>query len=60
MFQDIRTRAGVPEPMPAILADVDVSGIRRGLLRGGSGDLSGLIGRPTTPIAAGIAAALRG
>lgn len=39
---------------------IDVSGIRAGLLTGGSGDLSRLIGRPSTPIAAGIAAALRG
>ena len=52
--------AGLPEPMAQILVDVDVRGIRRGLLQGGTGDLSRLIGRPTTPIAETIAAALRG
>jgi len=38
--------------------DVDVSAVRRGQLQGGSGDLRRLIGRPTTPIAGSIAAAL--
>jgi NAD(P)H dehydrogenase (quinone) len=50
--------AGVPEPLAGILVDVDVSAVRRGLLQGGSGDLRRLIGRPTTPIADSIAAAL--
>ncbi|MDT0344337.1 SDR family oxidoreductase [Streptomyces litchfieldiae] len=50
--------AGLPEPLAAILADVD-DAIRRGLLAGTSGDLSRLIGRPTTPIADAIAAALK-
>jgi NAD(P)H dehydrogenase (quinone) len=52
--------AGLPEQFADILVDVDVSGISRGLLAGGSGDLSRLIGRPTTPLADTIAAALKG
>jgi NAD(P)H dehydrogenase (quinone) len=50
--------AGLPEPLVDILVDVDVSGISRGLLTGGSGDLSRLIGRPATPLADTIVAAL--
>jgi NAD(P)H dehydrogenase (quinone) len=48
----------VPEPFAAILAGVDAS-IAQGELAGTSGDLSRLIGRPTTPIADSIAAALK-
>ncbi|GAA1940605.1 SDR family oxidoreductase [Kitasatospora viridis] len=51
--------AGLPEAFADVLVDVDVAGIRRGLLEGGSGDLSRLIGRPTTPLADTIAAALK-
>lgn len=58
--KEVLAGAGVPEPMAEILVDVDTSGIRRGLLQGGSGDLSRLIGRPTTPISESIAAALKG
>ncbi len=54
----ILTGAGVPEPMAVILAGVDVS-IEKGELAGTTGDLSRLIGRPTTPIADSIAAALK-
>jgi NAD(P)H dehydrogenase (quinone) len=39
---------------------VDVSGVARGFLAGGGDDLRRLIGRPTTPLADTIAAALRG
>jgi NAD(P)H dehydrogenase (quinone) len=60
VYQSILTGAGVPEPMAEILVDVDVSAVRRGLLQGGSGELSRLIGRPTTPVADSIAAALKG
>ena len=60
VYQGILVGAGVPEPMAGILVDVDVSAIRRGLLEGGSGDLSRLTGRPTTPIADSVAAALKG
>ncbi|WP_406137305.1 SDR family oxidoreductase [Streptomyces sp. NBC_01089] len=55
--QEILTGAGVPEAMAAILADVGTA-IERGLLATTSGDLARLTGRPTTPIATSIAAAL--
>jgi NAD(P)H dehydrogenase (quinone) len=48
---------GVPEGFADILVDVDEA-INRGLLAGTSGDLSKLIGRPTTPLAEAIAKAL--
>ena len=46
--------------MADTFVDVDVAGISRGLLQGGSGNLSRLIGRPTTPLADTVAAALKG
>lgn len=49
--------AGVPEPMPEILADSDV-GIARGDLDSTSTDLADLLGRPTTPFADVIRVAL--
>ncbi|WP_326610900.1 SDR family oxidoreductase [Streptomyces scopuliridis] len=55
----ILTGAGVPEPMAAILVDVDHA-IERGRLAGTSGDLARLAGRPTTPLADTIAEALKG
>ncbi|MDG4860229.1 SDR family oxidoreductase [Streptomyces sp. T-3] len=55
----VLTGAGVPEGFAEILVDVD-AGIERGLLAGTSGDLSRLIGRPTTPVADAIAEALKG
>ncbi|MEU0954045.1 SDR family oxidoreductase [Streptomyces niveus] len=54
----ILTGAGVPEPMAAILVDVDRA-IERGLLVGTTGDLSRLAGRPTTPLAESVAEALK-
>ncbi|MEU5382563.1 NAD(P)H-binding protein [Kitasatospora cineracea] len=48
----VLTGAGLPPQLAEILVDVDVSGIARGLLAGGSGDLARLIGRPTTPLSA--------
>jgi NAD(P)H dehydrogenase (quinone) len=59
-YTAILTGAGLPEPVAGIIADVDVSGVRRGFLQGGSGDLRRLIGRPTTPLADSIALALKG
>ncbi|MFJ3722105.1 SDR family oxidoreductase [Streptomyces sp. NPDC090045] len=53
----ILTGAGVPEAFAAILVDVDAA-IARGRLAGTSGDLARLIGRPTTPVAEAISAAL--
>ncbi|MEU2259410.1 NAD(P)H-binding protein [Streptomyces sp. NPDC019645] len=54
---EILTGAGVPAPFAAILVDVDRA-IERGLLARGDGDLARLIGRPTTPLADTVAAAL--
>ncbi|MER6138904.1 SDR family oxidoreductase [Streptomyces sparsogenes] len=55
----ILTGAGLPEPFAEILVDVDAA-IARGRLAATPGDLSRLIGRPTTPLADSIAAALKG
>ncbi|WP_320776642.1 SDR family oxidoreductase [Streptomyces sp. CRN 30] len=57
-YVSILTGAGLPEPFARILAGVDAS-LAKGELAGTSGDLSRLIGRPTTPIADSIAAALK-
>ncbi|MGW1773715.1 SDR family oxidoreductase [Streptomyces sp. NPDC002104] len=53
----VLTGAGVPAPFAAILVDVDLA-IERGRLAGTSGDLSRLIGRPTTPLAVTVAEAV--
>ena len=58
-YKGILTGAGLPEPLAAILAGVDES-IEKGELVVASGDLSRLIGRPTTPLAEAVAAALKG
>jgi len=50
--------AGVPEPFAALLADSD-AGVAKGALFDDGRELSRLIGRPTTPFAATIAAALK-
>ncbi|MEU1122934.1 SDR family oxidoreductase [Streptomyces sp. NPDC005899] len=55
--QEILVRAGLPEDFAAILVDVDEA-VRRGLLAGTTGDLARLIGRPTTPMAETVAAAV--
>lgn len=49
--------AGLPEPLAAILGGVEAA-IAAGELAGTSGDLARLTGRPTTPIAESVAAAL--
>ncbi|AUH41223.1 NAD(P)H-binding protein [Streptomyces sp. CMB-StM0423] len=49
--------AGLPEAMADVLVDVDAA-VSRGLLAGTSGELSRLIGRPTTPLAEAVAAGL--
>ncbi|HET6740182.1 MAG TPA: SDR family oxidoreductase, partial [Kribbella sp.] len=51
--------AGLPEPVAQLFVGVD-DAISRGLLSGRGSDLARLIGRPTTPIADSIAAALQG
>jgi NAD(P)H dehydrogenase (quinone) len=53
----ILTGVGLPQPLAEILVDVD-GAIGRGLLAGTSGDLARLAGRPTTPLAESVAAAL--
>ncbi|MFJ8009377.1 SDR family oxidoreductase [Streptomyces fagopyri] len=58
-FTGILAGAGLPEPLAAIIAGVDAS-IEKGELAATGGDLSRLTGRPTTPIAESIAAALKG
>ncbi|MFE4702071.1 SDR family oxidoreductase [Streptomyces sp. NPDC056738] len=58
-FASILTGAGLPEAFAGILAGVDAS-IEKGELAGTPGDLSRLTGRPTTPIAEAVAAALKG
>lgn len=58
VFTGILAGVGLPEPLAAILAGVDAS-IEQGELAGSPGDLSRLTGRPTTPIAESIAAALK-
>ncbi|KOX01352.1 SDR family oxidoreductase [Streptomyces sp. NRRL B-3648] len=55
----ILTGAGLPAPLAGILAGVDAS-IARGELVVSSGDLSRLIGRPATPLAEAVTAALKG
>ncbi|MFF4586676.1 SDR family oxidoreductase [Streptomyces sp. NPDC001388] len=55
----ILTGAGLPGPLAAILAGVDAS-VEKGELVVSSGDLSRLVGRPTTPLAEAITAALKG
>lgn len=49
--------AGLPDPVAEMVAGLD-AGIATGALETGSGDLRRLIGRPTTTLAQGIAAAL--
>ncbi|MFD9466413.1 SDR family oxidoreductase [Streptomyces sp. NPDC060027] len=58
-FTGILTGAGLPEAFAGILAGVDTS-IEKGELAVTTGDLSRLAGRPTTPIAESVAAALKG
>ncbi|MEV5876878.1 SDR family oxidoreductase [Streptomyces sp. NPDC052101] len=57
-FSGILAGAGLPGPLAAILAGVDAS-IEKGELVVPSGDLSRLTGRPTTPLAQAITAALK-
>ncbi|MFJ3309156.1 NAD(P)H-binding protein [Streptomyces sp. NPDC086549] len=59
VLQGILTGAGLPEPFAVILVGVDAS-ITKGELVVSTGDLSRLIGRPTTPLAEAVTAALKG
>jgi NAD(P)H dehydrogenase (quinone) len=57
-FTDVLTGAGLPADLAALLADADAAA-SRGALFDDSGALGRLIGRPTTPMASVVAAALR-
>ena len=56
-YQHALVGFGMPEPAAAMYADAD-GAVARGDLFAGSGDLHRLIGRPTTPLADVVAAAL--
>lgn len=56
-YTRVLVQAGLPEEHAAVLADSDL-GIARGELEVTAGDLSRLIGRPTTSPAQGVASAL--
>lgn len=56
--KEILVGAGLPEPFAQILVDVDAA-VSRGRLAATPGDLARLIGRPTTPLADAITAALK-
>ncbi|HEY9437888.1 MAG TPA: SDR family oxidoreductase [Streptomyces sp.] len=56
--REILIGAGLPEMFAEIMVDVDEA-IRRGLLATTTGDLARLAGRPTTPLAESVAAAVR-
>jgi NAD(P)H dehydrogenase (quinone) len=58
-YRAVLTGAGLPKPVADMLVDSDV-GISRGELDDSGGQLRGLIGRPTTPLASAVAAALGG
>ncbi|MCP3766376.1 MULTISPECIES: SDR family oxidoreductase [Streptomyces] len=55
----VLTGAGLPGPVAAVFAGVDLS-IEKGELVVTGGDLARLAGRPTTPLADAVAAALKG
>jgi NAD(P)H dehydrogenase (quinone) len=56
-YKAVLTGAGLPEPYADLLVDSDL-GIAKGELDDATGDLRRLIGRPTTPLAEAVAAAL--
>jgi NAD(P)H dehydrogenase (quinone) len=58
VLRGILTGAGLPESFAALLVDVD-GAIERGLLARTDGDLARLTGRPTTPLADAVTAALK-
>ena len=57
-YTDVLVEAGLPEAYAAILADSDL-GIARGDLLVTTGDLSALLGRPTTPLRQAVQAAAK-
>ncbi|MFF8473109.1 NAD(P)H-binding protein [Streptomyces sp. NPDC015414] len=58
-LESILVGAGLPGPLAAVLAGVDAS-IEKGELVVSTGDLARLTGRPITPLAEAVAAALKG
>jgi NAD(P)H dehydrogenase (quinone) len=56
-YEAMLSGAGLPDPLPHVLAGFDAS-ITAGELAFTTGDLSRLVGRPTTPVADAITAAL--
>jgi NAD(P)H dehydrogenase (quinone) len=56
-YEKLLVGAGFPPPVAHLLADADL-GVARGELDDSSGELRRLIGRPTTPLAAAVAAVL--
>ncbi|MCW6506456.1 NAD(P)H-binding protein [Lichenifustis flavocetrariae] len=58
-YKAVLVGAGLPEPIAALLADSDLQA-SKGALDDRSGTLAKLIGRPTTPMAETISAALKG
>ena len=56
--REILVGVGLPDPLAAVFVGVD-DAISRGLLAVQTGDLSKLIGRPTTPLAESIAQGLK-
>jgi NAD(P)H dehydrogenase (quinone) len=57
-YAKVLASAGLPESFAEILADISL-GIARGDWCTASTDLQQLIGRPTTPLAAAVAATLK-
>jgi NAD(P)H dehydrogenase (quinone) len=57
-YREALVKAGLPEPVAALLADSD-TGISRGALFDDSRQLSKLIERPTTPLSMSVAAMLQ-
>ncbi|WOI45780.1 SDR family oxidoreductase [Acidovorax sp. BLS4] len=57
-YRDLLVSVGLPAPVAEMLADSDAGAARGGLFDGGR-QLSALIGRPTTPLAASVAEALK-
>lgn len=56
-YTQVLVGAGVPAPFAEVLADSDL-GLRRGELEVGSGDLSALLGRRTTPMSEAVRVAV--
>ncbi len=57
-YRNVLVKAGFPEPVAAMLADSE-TGVSKGGLFDDSHQLSQLIGRPTTPLATAVAAAIK-